>query len=270
MKSARLTGRRVEQMVERLSERDLDIVLSVRRLRVVQAQQVERLHFIAGTPLSNARLCRRVLQRLTDLRVLHRLERRIGGVRAGSASYVYALGVAGQRLAGERGPAGGRRLRRPWTPSGPFVAHALAVSELYVRAVEWQRAHAGYIERFDTEPDCWRTYHGAAGERVLLKPDAFVISTSDTYEDRWFIELDRATESLRRIARQADGYRRYWQSGDEQTRSGVFPRVLFVVPHKRRRDDVVKMLEGQPADAWQLFQVACFDDASSIIAGGEP
>ncbi len=48
--------------------------------------------------VSAARIARRVLARLTELGVLARLERRIGGLRAGSSGYVYYLGPAGQRL----------------------------------------------------------------------------------------------------------------------------------------------------------------------------
>jgi len=270
MNRSRLTLVGLERLVDQLSERDLDIVLSLRRLRVATTGQIERLHFTDGTPMSNARRCRRTLERLTRDRVLHRLDRRVGGVRAGSASFVYCLGVGGQRLAGERGPAGGRRIRRPWTPSGPFLQHALEVSELYLRLVEYQR-HAGFtIERFATEPDCWRNYTGAGGERQVVKPDVYAVIVSDMFEDRWFIELDRATESPTKLHRHAEGYRRYWQSGIEQSRSGIFPKVLFVVPDERRAEVVVKALTRQPAEAWQLFQVTTFDRATSVLAGAEP
>src|SRR4029077_5935080 len=105
--------------------------------------------------------------------------------------FVYSLGIAGQRLAGERGPAGGERVRRPWTPSGLFVTHALDVTELYVRTVESLRNsdELGRLNRFDTEPAAWRSYAGLGGERLVLKPDAFVILRSQQFEDRWFIEL---------------------------------------------------------------------------------
>jgi hypothetical protein len=270
MNRSRLTPAGLGRLVERLSDRDLDIVLTLRRVRVATAGQIERLHFVDGTALSNARQCRRTLTRLTELHVVHRLERRIGGVRAGSASFVYSLGIAGQRLAGARGPAGGRRVRRPWTPSGPFVAHALDVTELYVRIIETQRTQSSRLERFDTEPDAWRTSIGPGGERLILKPDAFVITTNETFEDRWFIEVDRNTESPTKLARHADRYRHYWQSGTEQHASGMFPKVLFVVPDPDRAETVNKTLARQPAEAWPLFAVVTFNDAAALLAGIDP
>jgi hypothetical protein len=269
MNRSRLTLAGLEGLVEQLSERDLDIVMTLRRVRVATTVQLERLHFTDGTPLSNARGCRRTLERLTRDRVLHRLDRRIGGVRAGSASFVYCLGVGGQRLAGERGPAGGGRIRRPWTPSGPFLQHALAVAELYVHLVEATRRDDYTIERFDAEPDCWRSFTGAGGERQLVKPDAYTVMSDTEFEDRWFIELDRATESPNKLHRHAEGYRRYWQAGIEQARSGVFPKVLFVVPDGQRAAVVTKALARQPADAWRLFQVTTFAHATEVLSGGE-
>jgi hypothetical protein len=183
---------------------------------------------------------------------------------------VYTLGVAGQRLAGSRGPAGGNRVRRPWTPSTVFLAHALGVTELYVRLVEELRGDGREIVRFDTEPNCWRRYPGAGGERVRLKPDAYVATTTEEYEDRWFVELDRGTESPAKLKHHADSYVRYWQSGTEQARSGLFPRVLFVVPDEARAERMTDVLTRHPAEAWQLFQIVRFDNAARVLAGGEP
>ena len=272
MNRSRLTLAGLGRLVEQLTDRDLDVVLSLKRVRVATTRQVERLHFTDGTSLSNARQCRRRLERLTQLQVVHRLERRVGGLRAGSSSFVYSLGIAGQRLAGERGPVGGQRVRRPWTPSGAFVAHALDVTELYVRLVEQLRNDDEHnrLGRFDTEPGAWRGYSGVGGERLVLKPDAFVIIRSQEFEDQWFIELDRSTESPTKLSRLADGYGRYWQSGSEQAASGVFPKVLFVVPDHDRAEIVIKTLARQPAEAWQLFQVVTFDDAAAVLARSEP
>ena len=44
------------------------------------------------------RVCRRVLQRLVELGLLARTERRVGGVRAGSGSHTYLLTAAGRRV----------------------------------------------------------------------------------------------------------------------------------------------------------------------------
>ena len=87
---------------------------------------------------------RRVLARLVANQLLTPLDRRIGGVRAGSAGLVFALGPAGQRLqalvADELSPS--RRSRQPDTPTVRFLSHQLAVSELYVEFVEQTRGTA--------------------------------------------------------------------------------------------------------------------------------
>ena len=128
MSTPRLTEHRLDQVLDRLGDRDRAIVATLAQLRLASGAQLQRLHFGEG----RSRQTRRELQRLHDLGVVMRLDRRIGGVRSGSSGHVYALDRAGQHLAGTGGPAGGQRRRRPWTPSTPFVAHALAVTELCV------------------------------------------------------------------------------------------------------------------------------------------
>ncbi|MGH2769520.1 MAG: replication-relaxation family protein [Actinomycetota bacterium] len=265
--SRRITGRTVEAVRERLGERDWLVLKDVARVRVLSTSQVERLHFVGGSSLSNARQCRKALARLSDWCCLTRLDRRVGGVRAGSASYLYTLGVVGQRLLTERGPAGGRRLRYPWEPSWPYVAHLLEVSELYVRLRETERVEPGLeLLGYQAEPACWRRFWGASGSQVI-KPDAFVRLGREEYEDRFFVEVDRGTESPRTLECQVRVYCQYWASGQEQVRSGVFPRVLWLVPDERRKALLVEVLASLPAESWQLFQVATADRAVEAITG---
>src|SRR5438105_7465196 len=136
--SAYLGRRGLAQLRERLSERDLDVIRSVADHRFLTARQVEALHFAGhATQLAGARVCRRVLARLTDERLLARLQRRVGGVRAGSASFVYALGPVGGRLIeGQR--------RRLIEPSTTFLTHTLAVAQAHVEIAE--AARQGQLE----------------------------------------------------------------------------------------------------------------------------
>lgn len=266
----RLTTGRLAGLVEQLSERDLAIVATLARVRLATAQQLERLHFEGSNPITAARRCRRSLERLVAIGVLTRLERRIGGQRAGSAGFIYTLGLAGQRLAGGVGPAGRGRVRRAWTPSFPFLAHVLAVTELYVRLVEADRAGRPELLDFDAEPACWRRFTGAAGEVVILKPDAVVRTGVGRYEESRFVEVDRGTESPATLGRKLDVYRAYWSSGREQANRGVFPGVLVLVPDDRRVQVVVEVAGRQPPEAWGLFQVATFDQGLEIFTGGLP
>jgi hypothetical protein len=85
------------------------------------------------------------------------------------------------------------------------------------------------------EPDSWRQFSGLGG-RQWLRPDAFVALGVGEYELRWFIEVDRASESLPVVLRKCRLYADYYQSGTEQAGSGVFPRVCWVAPDEQRAE----------------------------------
>ena len=253
-----VTASRLDHLNATLSARDWMILATLRRLRLASSGQLERLCFVGVS----RRQARQSLASLVDRGVIARLARRIGGVRSGSAGYVYTLDIAGARLL-----APALRFRRPDDPGERFVRHALAVTELYVRLACADRAGTIDLYDFVAEPASWRTFAGPYGPAVL-KPDAAVVTRLGQYEDRWFVEVDRATEAASVVARKCETYRRYWQTGTEQERYGVFPRVLFLVPDERRQAALVEVFGRQPAEAWQLFLVAVFDDGVSTIARG--
>jgi hypothetical protein len=96
-----MSARGVAQTRERLSGRDLAIIRQVAGLRLMSAKQIQAVHFpdaAHDNEQAATRARQRVLERLTRERLLIRLERRIGGVRAGSAGFVLALGPVGQRV----------------------------------------------------------------------------------------------------------------------------------------------------------------------------
>lgn len=255
-----VTARRVAEVASGLTAIDRILLSTVARLNVASGSQLRQLAY--PDTATGRRLARKDLARLTELRVIARLDRRVGGVRAGSAGYVYALDVIGQRLT----RPGRRRYRPPWTPGPHQVAHALAVSQLYVdlKAAEGPAVTLG---RFDAEPAAWRSYAGPGGGRLTLKPDAFAVLQTDEFEDHFFIEVDRATESTTRIATKAKAYVRYWQSGREQAEAGLFPRVLWVAPTDRRASQLAETLTGLPPEHWQLFAVTTTQRAARQMAG---
>lgn len=198
------------------------------------------------------------------------LERQLGGVRAGSAATVWSLDIGGQKLASVAGPAGGIRTRRPWTPGLSFLAHRLAVTEVYVELTEAARGGAIELLSFDAEPLCWRRYAAPHGGFEYLKPDAFVRLVSGDYERGAFVEIDRSTESAPTIARKATAYRRAWEAGREQERWGYFPQVVFAVPDERRKQVVVDVCARQPAEAHALLRVVCAGGLLAALVGGPP
>jgi Replication-relaxation len=228
-----VSARGLAELRASLSERDLAIIRQVAVLRLMSARQIQALHFPEGeheTGLAATRARQRVLARLLRERLLISLERRIGGVRAGSAGLVLALGPLGQRLLALDGPR-----RRSYEPTARFVDHTLAVSQLIVDVS--LAARRGRLELLETqaEPQSWRQFSGLGG-RHWLRPDVFVVLGAGEYELRWFIEVDRASESLPTVVRKCRLYADYYQAGVEQAKHGVFPRVCWIVPDEARAE----------------------------------
>ena len=265
-----LTAERLEALRDALTDRNWQILSSLQTVKVATAHQLERLHFRDGSPdpMVTARQRRRVLEHLDDLQVLTRLDRRIGGVRAGSSGFVYGVGIAGQRLLNAFGDHA-RRARAPWTPGISFLAHRLAITELFVRLVEAERIGSLQLADFVAEPDCWRGFAGRGGARLLLKPDAYVRLLLGAYEYVWFVEVDRGSESRLTIQAKCQRYVDYWLSGREEVYSNVFPAIAWLVPDIRRADVIVGVIERLPADSRALFQVGIFDQAIRLLAGGD-
>jgi len=143
------------------------------------------------------------------------------------------------------------------------------VTELFVQLREAARGGGLELLDFDAEPACWRTFTGLGGARTTLKPDAFVRVGLADFEDSYFVEVDRATHSGPSVARKLTLYRRYWQSGREQSRRrGVFPKVLVLVPSEARRSALVDVASAQPAESWPLFQIVHYEQALRVFRGG--
>ncbi|MFN8103916.1 MAG: replication-relaxation family protein [Acidimicrobiia bacterium] len=263
MKRPYLTAKRLAVLEAGMSARDRALLADVARLRLMTGGQIARLHF--GVSESARRLARRELARLVEARLLVRLGRRIGGVRAGSAGYVYGLDVAGQRLA----RPGQRRWWPVTTPGEPFLRHVLAVAGVYVELRLAEQTGGFEVVAFEAEPACWRPYYGPGSERLTLKPDVYVVTVSLGYEDHVFIEVDLATESGPRLAAKARLYIAYFRSGTEQARSGLFPQVLWLVPDQARLSQLVDVLGRLDAAFWRLFAVATLDGAVNAITGAD-
>ena len=259
--SASVTARQLLRLRCDLTDRDWQIIAMLARVRVATSAQLEILYF---SGVSRRRAQQR-LAVLTRRRVLARLPRVIGGVRAGSRGHVYALDAAGQRLA-DLGQ--GRRPRRPRPVGRAHLDHALAVAEVYVRVVLAERAGELRLLRFAGEPGAWRSFYGAGGVVVTLAPDAYLVTSVDGFEDHWFLELDLGTESAATLARKLAVYRGYWQSGTEQAAREVFPKVLWLVPDESRAGVLAKVISRQPTEAQSLFAVALSEQAVARLRQG--
>jgi len=240
----------VDEIGHGMTEQDRAMVATVAQLRLVSAQQLRRLYFSRDSLSdSDSRRVRYQLARLVRTSVLHRLPRRVGGFQAGSAGYVYRLGPIGHRLI----TATGSR-NKAWRPSEGFVRHTLAISKVYTVLDELQADGLIVVLRFEAEPEAWRTFMGGGGEAEHLKPDGYVVLRSHGFEAHWYLEVDRGTESGAALQRKLERYLRYFQTGTEQERLGLFPQIRFLVstsgtPSLQTDAERVKQIESGP-DRW--------------------
>jgi hypothetical protein len=259
---------RLAELRDELSGRDVAILDQVNELRFMTGGQIEAIHFAPngqGSTDSAARAARRVLERLTDERLLLRLERRIGGTRAGSASFVYLLGPVGHRLLDLPGR------RRPYRePGGRFVRHTLTVTQLVVELTLAHRRRHIELLTVQSEPRCWRRMLDRQGAPATLRPDLFLTLAADDTEYRWFVEVDLGNEHIETLLRKCEAYQTYYRSGTEQAEDGVFPRVLWLMHNDRRVEQLREAVGRQKSLTPGLFTVTQTERALDIATGGTP
>jgi hypothetical protein len=247
----------------RLGDRDFALLESLRDQRLMTGEQLRRLYLPDGEQVTQARKMRRTLSRLTELGVVVRLNRQIGGVHSGSEGHVYGLSGRGYAVLDQSSE--GRRHRAVTEGKLAFQDHVLAVSELCVSMHEHSRRGAFDLLDFQAEPDCWRRYTGSGGQLITLKPDAFVRLGVGAYEVSAFIEQDLSSESLPTIYRKSQRYVEYWRCGIEQHQHGVFPAVWWLVPDQKRLNGVVRTLRTLAHDVQALFRVALTSEAVTLL-----
>jgi hypothetical protein len=264
MSGTRLGRKGLADLRLHLSERDLAIASRLAELRFMTVAQIEMLHFPIESfsgELSARRVARRVLERLTHERVIIRLDRRIGGVTAGSAGYIYALGPVGARLIDQDGARGHFR-----EPSAAFLDHTLAISEVAVGLLTNQGRGGYEVLELQTEPHCWRTFSDRGG-RQILRPDLFVCLGIGEYEHRLFIEVDLGTEHLPTLLRKCQAYQAYYLSDREQADYGVFPTIWWVLQTKIRAEKLDRALARLHGAVDGLFKIALADSAVRDMTG---
>ncbi len=265
---SRLSTAQLMALAESMPERERSIVETTSSLRLVAGGQLARLHFPEiGNAASRARAARRVLASLSDQQVLFRLERRIGGVRAGSAGHVFGLGPVGKRLIAYWQGEGLGRVRTPHEPGLVFVRHSLAVAEQYVTLREAERSGGPELVGFESEPGCWREFAGGYGDPVTLKPDAFVRLGVGDWEERSYLEVDCGTEGRGALLAKCRRYVAYFQAGVEQAEHGVFPRVVWITTNQARVRLLVEVCASLPAEHWQLFSVGTSKQLVELVSG---
>jgi len=259
-----VSARQLDALAVDLTDYDKAVLRFLADVRLATGRQIARRLWSSKAPTdSGAWAARRAIWRLEGPRIIDRLPRRVGGVRGGSASLVYGIGPTGRRLLAREGSD----IRRLETPGDRYIRHTLAVTELVVGLHEADLGGRFDLIGLETEPACWREFLGGLlGARMVLKPDLFVRIGVGALEDRWWIEVDMATEARSTIVTKGKRYLAYYRSGEEQSRHGIFPRTIWAVPDRRRAVVVAEAFKQLPSGAGRLFVVWPYDEVIGRLA----
>jgi hypothetical protein len=253
-----------------MPERDLAVLYSVATHRFLTTRHITALHFAdTSQDEHGSRMARKVLKRLQDSGVISHLEQRIGGVRAGSASFVWRVGPVGDRLL-RFGTEDTVRRGRPYEPSEWLLKHCLAIADVHVELLGAARAGRFELLRADLEPATWRHYLGLGGERRVLKPDLAAVTASGDYEDHWFVEVDLGHEHIPTILDKCRTYELYRRTGTEEEHRGqsVFPVVVWVMHTPERAERLRDAIDGTRSLDAGLFRVTTHHALADLIEGG--
>lgn len=249
-----------------LSPKAAEILRSAYACRLMTAKQIERLYFYGNnSSTTGTRICRRVLKRMAEQDILRRRQRRIGGIRAGSASYIYSIGAEGARLVSDK-----RVHYYIQDPSDYFMEHTLALTELYVSLYEQSRNGKFEILEIQTEPSCWRTFTTLVSGKLSLRSDMFVRLGVGTEELSYFIEMDRGTSHSPSLLNKLRTYESYYLSGKEQMLTGVFPQVLWVVLNNKRKTMLEAICNELNQRIPNICKVVALGDEIEAMTGAEP
>ena len=249
-----------------MQARLLALVAAHRFATTTQLARLTALEYASSA--SALRQTQRHLASLAQQRLLTSLERRVGGWQGGSAVTIWAATTRGHRLVatgeGDEVP----RRQRPREVSTTFLDHLLAITEVRTSIEEAVRQEADTEAMVALEPDCWRTRLSPSGQVQVLRPDLAVTVTSPSYEDRYLIEVDRATENPGRVIATCWRYQEHQATSAQVSDGGVFPLVVWLVPTDRRRHRLERAIAHRTGLLRDLFRVIRLDQLPTLIHGG--
>lgn len=210
---------------------------AIARHRVLTADQLAEMFFDSH---------KRGLVRLLDLHRLGVLDRfQPHRPSWGSHPYHYVVGPQGAAvLAAERGDDPDRAARR-WKPERTLalgrtqrLAHLVGINAFYAALVGHTRRQPGArLAAWLTEAECARWTEG------IVRPDAFGHWHEDGAAVEFFLEYDRGTETLARLADKLGGYERF------EAERAATAWVLFCFGSTRRETAARRALAGATVPA---------------------
>jgi len=254
-----------------ITDRDLAVLTAVHRYYVLNRPQIQRLCF-AGH--ESGRATRRRLQYLVSNGFLQRLRLVVHHPHAGSPGPVYYPAQRGLELLAEHFDDERYLLAPTRAPQAHHVFHWLAVSDTHIAlddAIARQKRVA--LESFINEYDVVNVEESAPEKRFRLytllrpaprlvcAPDAAFALTVDRHTKVFYLEQDRNTSGVKRVAAsKCQGYAVMAECGLHtrhfpQTTVATFT-VLCIAPTARRRDALKKAFTDKPDSALWRFASA--------------
>jgi hypothetical protein len=127
-------------------------------------------------------------------------------------------------------PRGGERRE----PNPLFLAHAAAISELYV-ALKSRLPEGLKLTSFEREAEAREAFRGYDGKEQAVAPDACVqIEEADGRVLLGLVELDLGTMSVRQLKAKAEGYGEYAKLEGWRKRNAYCPPLLFITTSEKR------------------------------------
>ena len=222
-----MTRQRREHTVALLTQRDRAILHRLAEHEPLTTNEL-RLLFFTG-----ARTCRARLKLLADGGLLHRVYPAASS-RGGKSEPLYFLSPQARRMI--EAPA-----RRAPALSIPDLEHRRAVSRFFLALVE--RSLTSSCEGLYS----WLGERSAqAALAGGVRPDGYGRYLFPQGELTFYLELDRATEPVRRVNAKLDAYRRAL-ANDPELR---LCNILLVVPGKRRLVSLARAAPAGPPWTW--------------------
>ena len=251
----------------RLTKRDYEVLSLLNGCRYATTRQLVELYFRENKPKTATRRANLLTKKLTNLGLIHHLERRIGGVRAGSGSYIWHITHKGIKVLREIEPNVKLKLKNHYEPTQHHLKHQLFVTQLFVELTALHLDQKIFLEDFSFEPKCWRSFT-TLFSHFTLKPDVFAKLTVGDFEDAYFFEVDNTTEHLGRVIAKCKQYVAYFNTGIEQRENEVFPLVVWAVPDEKRKLAILNRIKDDLDAYWELFEVVTLEEFSDFIQGG--
>lgn len=261
----------MQNLVDMLTDRDLEVLLALDRYYVLSRPQIQQLCYPTD---QTGRVTRRRLQALVSQGLVNRHRAEIVYPHTIPAGSIYYPAPKGCQLLSES-QGDDRYLVTPTQcPQAHHALHWLAVTESHltldraidsqenVELIDWVNEW-DVVNKDEQRPERrYRLYTLLQEEpRLVCAPDAAFVLSYRGFTKVFFVEQDRGTSGARQVA--ARKVKGYWAMQQGASHREKFPAcnvnqlsVLCIAPNAGRRDALRRAFVGKPgSDLWKFTAV---------------